>query len=216
MDQPAQSLYQLNEGRVYWDPYKHLRVNGMHPHYSLPGHDATINREIPPNPIRHVKWPLEQFARFNVKHYPGSKLTSRGRTDLVLYHPRYNDFKPRSLSDLEEPLDMSWMFYPPEGEEWIKPRREENEESERVRKSSELHPAKPPESDRATSIHIEPRTMRPIYRRHDQQNDISHRTQAQRSGVVTRATRPKATRNTNSRARIRIRRLKLIPNQCYE
>ena len=102
MDQPAQSLYQLNEGRVYWDPYKHLRTNGMHPHYSWPGHEAVIIREIPPNPIRHVKRPLEQFARFNVKHAncsPGSKLTSRGRTDLVLYHPRYNGFKPRSLSD---------------------------------------------------------------------------------------------------------------------
>ena len=34
MDQPAQSLYQLNEGCIYWDPYKQLRVNGMHPHYS--------------------------------------------------------------------------------------------------------------------------------------------------------------------------------------
>ena len=31
MDWPAQSLYQLNEGRVLWDPYNHLRVNGMHP-----------------------------------------------------------------------------------------------------------------------------------------------------------------------------------------
>ena len=68
MDQPAQSLYQLNEGRVYWDPYKHLRVNGVHPHYSWPGHEAVINREIPPNPIRLVKRHLEQFARFNVKH----------------------------------------------------------------------------------------------------------------------------------------------------
>ena len=156
MDQPAQSLYQLNEGRVYWDPYKHLRVNGAHPHYSWPGHEAVINRESPPNPIRHVKRPLEQFARFNVKHYPGSKLTSRGRTDLVLYHPRYNGFKPRSLRDLDEPLDTSWMFYPPEGEEWIKrPRSEENEEREQE------HPAKPPESTRAPSGHVEPRTMRP-------------------------------------------------------
>ena len=33
MDRPAQSLCQLNEGRVFWDPYKHLRVDGTHPHY---------------------------------------------------------------------------------------------------------------------------------------------------------------------------------------
>ena len=156
MDQPAQSLYQLNEGRVYWDPYKHLRTNGMHPHYSWPGHEAVTKQELPPNPIRHVKRPLEQFARFNVKHYPGSKLTSRGRIDLVLYHPRYNGFRPRSLRDLDEPLDESWMFYPPEGEEWIKkPRSEENEEK------GQEHPSNPPENTRAPSNHVEPRMMRP-------------------------------------------------------
>ena len=40
--------------------------------------------------------------------------------DLVLYHPRYNGFKPRSPSDIDESLDMGWIFYPPNGEEWIK------------------------------------------------------------------------------------------------
>ena len=107
MDRPAQSLYQLNEGRVFWDPYKLLRVNGMHPHYRWPCHEQIINRGIPPNSIRHVKRPLEQFARFDVKHYPSSKLTSRGRIHISMYHPRYNGFKPKDLIDCDEPLDMS-------------------------------------------------------------------------------------------------------------
>ena len=120
MDRPSQSVYQLTEGRVFWDPYKHLRVNGMHPYYRWPCHEQVINREIPPNPIRHVQGPLEQFARFDTKHYPSSKFNSKGKVDYAIYHPRYNGFKPKSLSDFDEPLDMGWIFYSPEGEEWCK------------------------------------------------------------------------------------------------
>ena len=172
MDQPAQSLYQLNEGRVYWDPYKHLRVNGLHPHYSWPGHEAVTNREIPPNPIRHVKRPLEQFARFPVKHYLGSKLTSRGRVDLVLYHPRYKGFKPKCMSELDEPLDMSWMFNPPNGEEWIK--RLISEES--GPKSSELQQVTMSDPI-VTAKQVDLQTMRPYLSppRSIEQTQPSHR-----------------------------------------
>ena len=55
VDRPAQSLYQLNEGKGFWDPFKHLRVNGLHPYYRWPIHENCIQRQIPPNPIRHVK-----------------------------------------------------------------------------------------------------------------------------------------------------------------
>ena len=131
-------------------------MNGIHPHYSWPGHEAVIKREVPPNPIRHVKRPLEQFARFNVKHYPGSKFTSRGRIDLVLYHPRYDGFKPRSLSDLDEPLDMGWIFYPPEGEKWIKrPRSEEiGPKSSEVQQVTLSNPT-------VTAKQVDPQAMRP-------------------------------------------------------
>ena len=33
MEMPAMSAYQLNEGKVIWDPYKHLRNKGEHPYY---------------------------------------------------------------------------------------------------------------------------------------------------------------------------------------
>ena len=66
MDRPAQSLYQVIEVKVFWDPYKHLRVNGIHPYYNWPCHEACIKRKTPPNPIRHVKRPIEQFERFDV------------------------------------------------------------------------------------------------------------------------------------------------------
>ena len=121
MDRPAQSLYQLNEGRVFWDPYKHLRVNGMHPYYRWPCLEQVIDRKVPPNPIRHVQRPLEQFARFDIKQYPSSKLNLKGKIDLAIYHPRYTGFKPKNMEDLDEQLDMGWIFYPPEREQWYKP-----------------------------------------------------------------------------------------------
>ena len=48
-------------------------------------------------------------------------MTLKGKVDLAVYHPRYVGFKPRTLEDLNEQLDMGWVFYPPEGEEWYKP-----------------------------------------------------------------------------------------------
>ena len=128
MDRPAQSLYQLNEGRVFWDPYKHLRVNGMHPHYRWPCHESVINRAVPPNPIRHVQRPLQQFARFDIKDYTSSKFNSKVKVDYALYHPRSDGFKPQNMKNLDEQLDMGWIFYPPEGEEWYKPTQNDDGE----------------------------------------------------------------------------------------
>ena len=73
VDRPAQSLYQLNEGKVFWDPFKHLRVNGTHPHYKWPVHENCIQRSIPPNPIRHVKRPTEQFLKLSIFNYLSTK-----------------------------------------------------------------------------------------------------------------------------------------------
>ena len=92
----------------------------MHPYYRWACHEQVVNREIPPNPIRYVQRPLEQFARFDIKHYPSSKFNSKGKIDYPIYHPRYNGFKLKSLSDFDEPLDMTWIFYPPEVEECCK------------------------------------------------------------------------------------------------
>ena len=117
MDRPAQSLYQLNEGKVFWDPYKHLRVNGTHPYYKWPCHEGCIDRKIPPNPIHHVKRPTEQFERFDVRRFPSSKFTMKSKLDAMRYHPRYNGFRPRGSGNSDDPLDLTWIFYPPEGEE---------------------------------------------------------------------------------------------------
>ena len=113
MDRPAQSLYQLNEGKVFWDSYKHLRVNGMHPYNKWPCHKGCIDRKIPPNPIRHVKRPTEQFERFDVRQFPNNQFTTKGKLDAVMYHPRYNGFRPHGSGTSDEPLDLTWIFYPP-------------------------------------------------------------------------------------------------------
>ena len=122
MNRPAQSLYQLNEGKVFWDPYKHLRVNGVHPHYRFASHERCINRDVPPNPIRHVQRPLEQFQRFSEELFPSSEFTIEGSMDSVRYHPLYNGIQPRFDGTKDDPIDLTTtledqIFYPPEGEE---------------------------------------------------------------------------------------------------
>ena len=129
MDRPAKSLYQLNDGRVFWVPYKQLRVNGVHPIYRWLCHRQCIDQNTPPNPIRHVKRPTDRFARFDNKQFPSSKFTNKGKVDTVMYHPLYNGFRPKGTVVNAEPLDMTWTFYPPENQGWYKSVPNENNES---------------------------------------------------------------------------------------
>ena len=113
VDRPAQSLYQLNEGKVFWDPFKQIRVNGVHPYYRWPTHDNCIQRQITPNPIRHVKRPTEQFIKFSIERCPQSHFTTRERPDCVQYHPLYKGFSPLgdgSTSDLIDLTQNNQMF----------------------------------------------------------------------------------------------------------
>ena len=81
MNRPAWSLYQLNEGKIFLDPYKHLRVNGIHPYYKFASHENCIDRKVPPYPIRHVQRPLEQFQRFDEERFTCSEFTMEGSLD---------------------------------------------------------------------------------------------------------------------------------------
>ena len=76
------------------------------------------------------------------------------------------------MSDLDEPLDMSWMFYPPNGEEWIK--RPIGEES--VPKSSELQ-QKTMSDPIVKAKQVDRQTMRPYLSppRSIEQTQPSHR-----------------------------------------
>ena len=144
VDRPAQSLYQLNEGKVFWDPFKHLRVNGVHPYYRWPIHENCIQRQIPPNPIRHVKRPTEQFIKFSIEHFLYSHFTTREPPDCVQYHPLYSGFRPLGDGTTNDLVDLTknyvlvrsvttsytvissrdsnssrTMFWPPENQEWF-------------------------------------------------------------------------------------------------
>ena len=124
MDRPAQSLYQLNEGKGFWDPFKHLRVNGLHPYYRWPIHENCIQRQIPPNPIRHVKRPTEQFIKFGIENFPHSHFTTRESQDCVQYHPLYAGFRPLgdgTTNDLVDLMQDNPPFWPPENQEWFLP-----------------------------------------------------------------------------------------------
>ena len=124
VDRPAQSLYQLNGGKGFWDPFKHLRVNGSHPYYRWPIHENCIQREIPPNPIRHVKRPTEQFSKFGIENFPHSHFTTRESQDCVQYHPLYAGFRPLgdgTTNDLVDLMQDNPPFWPPENQEWFLP-----------------------------------------------------------------------------------------------
>ena len=124
MDRPAQSLYQLNEGKVFWDPFKHLRVREVHPYYKWPVHESLIDRSLPPNPIRHVKKPTEQLIKFNIQRFPHSQFTTREHPDAVQYHPLYQGFRPLGDGSTNDLVDLTMnnpMFWPPEGQEWFVP-----------------------------------------------------------------------------------------------
>ena len=125
VDRPAQSLYQLNEGKVFWDPFKHLRVCGVHPYYKWPAHESLVDRSLPPNPIRHVKRPTEQLMKFSVQRFPHSHFTTREPPDAVQYHPSYKGFRPlgdgSTTSDLVDLTQNNPMFWPPPGQEWFIP-----------------------------------------------------------------------------------------------
>ena len=122
MDKPAQSLYQLNHGRVFWDPYKHLRVNGTPPHYKYLWHATCVNPDLPPNPVSHVQRPTSQLSRFDEQKFPSSDFTVEEDPDSVIYHPEYWGIKIQEGTNID-PIDLTFdpsIFRPPPHEEWIK------------------------------------------------------------------------------------------------
>ena len=76
-----------------------------------------------PNPIQHVKRPVEQFERFDEERFPRSEFTMEGTMDSVRYHSLYNGFRPIGDGTQDDPVDLTTqedqIFYPPEGEEWF-------------------------------------------------------------------------------------------------
>ena len=124
VDRPAQSLYQLNEGKVFWDPFKHQRVRGIHPYYKWPVHERCVDRKVPPNPIRHVKRPTEQFHKFDIERYPHSHFTTREIPDSVQYHPQCQGPRPLGDGSTQGLTDITMnqmMFWPPQNQEWFVP-----------------------------------------------------------------------------------------------
>ena len=94
---------------MFWDHYKHLRVNGIHPHYKFASHERCIDRKVPPNPIRHVQRPLEQFQRFDEERFPFTEFTMEGSMDTVGYHPLYNGFRPIGDGTRDDPVDLTTL-----------------------------------------------------------------------------------------------------------
>ena len=147
VDCPAQSLYQLNEGKVFCDPFKHLQVNGVHPYQRWSSHENCVQWQVPPNPIRHVKRPTEKFIKFSVEHFPHSHFTTKERPDCVFYHPLYRGFRPLGDGSTSGLVDLTLnnpMFRPPDNQDWFIPLNESDVPQ------SETHDVSTPRSTAAT------------------------------------------------------------------
>ena len=85
-------------------------------------HENRIDRRVPPNPIRHVKRPTEQFHKFSIERFPHSHFTNREPPDSVQYHPLYSGFRPLGDGTTKDLVDLTQnnpMFWPPENQEWF-------------------------------------------------------------------------------------------------
>ena len=104
-----------------------MRVNGVHPYYRWPIHENRIQRQVPPNPIRHVKRPTEQFIKFSTEHFPHSHFTIREPADRAQYHSLYSGFLPLGDGTTHDLVDLTQnnsIFWPPEDQEWFIPSTE--------------------------------------------------------------------------------------------
>ena len=112
------SVYQLNDGKVFWDPYKHRRNQGEQPYYRWQGYRGIVNSDYPSVPAVHVQRPITHGEKFDKRWYPSSELSTRGPRDEVMYHPKYEGSKVKdSLNgQILEPIDDQSIFRPPEGE----------------------------------------------------------------------------------------------------
>ena len=121
LDKHAMSVYQLNEGKVFWDAYKHMRNKGEHLYYRWYDHAKAINDKVPPNPAIHVRRQLNHGEWFDRRWFPSSYFDTRGPKDTVMYHPDYRGSKIRILIDEQNSGSISEqdIFRPPEEEEWI-------------------------------------------------------------------------------------------------
>ena len=141
VDRPAQSAYQLSKGQVFWDPDRHKRNVGDHPHYKFRWHFEQINKDVPPDPLKHLVRPLEIGARFNISDYPWSEY--KPDPNFILnYHPDWKGWRVsepvminltrgRKTYMGEVRLDTSaHIFQPLMGEGWIKPYDEHTIESQ--------------------------------------------------------------------------------------
>ena len=131
VDRPAQSAYQLSQGQVFWDPDRHKRNVGDHPHYKFKWHYDQINKDVPPEPLKHLVRPLAIGARFTIDKYPWSEYKPRAN-----YTPNYHpDWKGWRVSDPVmvnltngrktymgevRPDTTAQIFQPPVGQGWVK------------------------------------------------------------------------------------------------
>ena len=119
---------------MFWDPSKHRRNKGKHPHYRDREYTLLIDKDVPPSPVAHVMRPREQLARFDDANFRISAYDPHGPKDDIQYHPKWKGWVvPEPPRIVETKPDVGIYVVPlmpkniplgddiPEHEEWIKP-----------------------------------------------------------------------------------------------
>ena len=53
-----------------------------------------------------------------------------------MYHPLYNRFRPRGVGTSDDPLDLTWIFFPHGGVEWFIPTSYVDDKPARIQDST--------------------------------------------------------------------------------
>ena len=89
VDKPAQSAYQLNDGRVFWDPSKHRRNKGYHPYYRNREYTLLIDKDTPLSPVTYIMRPRERLAKFDDERFQTSAYNPYGAKYDVQHYPKW-------------------------------------------------------------------------------------------------------------------------------
>ena len=77
---------------MFWDPDRHRRNIADHPKYKFKWHFDQINKDVPPDPARHLKKPVDIGARFPIKVFPWSEYKPNQNSHSN-YHPDWKGWR---------------------------------------------------------------------------------------------------------------------------
>ena len=118
--------------QVFWNPDRHRRNIGDHPHYKFKWYFDQINKDVLPDPVKHLRRPVDIGARFPVEVFPWSEYKPN-ENNSSNNHPDWKGWRVSEpyMNNLTNgwkvymgevrPDTSAPIFYPPFEKGWIIP-----------------------------------------------------------------------------------------------